>query len=348
VYSNTKKIFESDIPHIKKLYLKDELSIADIAKKFGVTFGPMQRFFKNHNIATRSLKEAKAVSKKTGLGLDAWRNTYRSWNKGLTIEDPRVRKNAEKSRLAQVRNGKSKGKNNPMYGKVTKRKIGHRKDLGHCVRSGWEASFARILNLLKLPYEYERHTFPLKDGGTYTPDFFLPTKNKFYEIKGYAYNDKFIRFQKDYPNIKLVIIYEPQYIRLLKRFGSRIQHDSHDIFLTKEDISNMFVEYCNTTPNRPTASVFCSTKKISHKLVIRLFGGLKTFTALHSEDIMFAEANKLASKYKEYRNLYGKNPSRKALERFFPRCASIRQKYFGSSHINLNNYIKGCYQPRSI
>ena len=66
--------------------------------------------------------------------------------------------------MTQIKNGKSKGKNNPMYGKVTKIKSGFRKDLGHSVRSSWEANFSRILKYMKINYEYEKYTFKLKKG----------------------------------------------------------------------------------------------------------------------------------------------------------------------------------------
>lgn len=73
----------------------------------------------------------------------------------------------EKGRLTQIKNGKSKGKNNPSYGKVYHSKSGFRKDLGHSVRSSWEANVCRILNKYNIVYEYEKHTFKLKDGTTY-------------------------------------------------------------------------------------------------------------------------------------------------------------------------------------
>ena len=48
---------------------------------------------------------------------------------------------------------KSSGENNPMFGKpCPHRKRGFRKDLGHFVRSSWEADFARILKLHNLDY----------------------------------------------------------------------------------------------------------------------------------------------------------------------------------------------------
>ena len=62
-------------------------------------------------------------------------------------------------------------------------KLGYRKDLGHLVRSTWEANFARILNYLGIEYKYEPICFDL-DITNYTPDFYLPDKDMYIEIKG--------------------------------------------------------------------------------------------------------------------------------------------------------------------
>ncbi len=118
------------------------------------------------------------------------------WNYGLTTENSKIwRKTAEKISKALSRrtfekihgiekakeikkriSQSSKGENNPMFGKPSPhRKGGFREDLGHYVRSSWEADFARILKLHNLNYEYEIKTFPLikRDGKIihYTPDF---------------------------------------------------------------------------------------------------------------------------------------------------------------------------------
>lgn len=63
-------------------------------------------------------------------------------------------------------------------------KRGFREDIGHYVRSSWEADFARLWKYLKAPYEYEKHRFDLDEFGKYTPDFYLPESNRYYEVKG--------------------------------------------------------------------------------------------------------------------------------------------------------------------
>lgn len=72
-------------------------------------------------------------------------------------------------------------------------KTGVRADLGPVTyRSGWEADFARILTVYRIPFQFEPTTFqfPIKKGTkSYTPDFYLPTTDEYIEIKGW-FDDK--------------------------------------------------------------------------------------------------------------------------------------------------------------
>ena len=58
------------------------------------------------------------------------------------------------------------------------------------VRSTWEANFARILRYLEIEFDYEGKRFTLKDGLTYSPDFYMTKRDMYYEIKGHA-NSRF-------------------------------------------------------------------------------------------------------------------------------------------------------------
>lgn len=97
----------------------------------------------------------------------------------------------------------------------TKGKGGNRKDIGHYVRSKWEANIARVLIKIYGSYEYEPETFPLDDGDKfwcYTPDFRV--NNIYYEVKGY-WDYKSLRkrklFAEQYPNITIFYIDQPKY-----------------------------------------------------------------------------------------------------------------------------------------
>lgn len=53
-------------------------------------------------------------------------------------------------------------------------------------RSRLEAKYARALDLTGVKYQYEPEVFTLKDGSKYEPDFYLPERDVYLEIKGQA------------------------------------------------------------------------------------------------------------------------------------------------------------------
>lgn len=81
---------------------------------------------------------------------------------------------------------------------------GIREDLGHYVRSRWEANICRLLKYLNKPYQYEGYAFSLiKDDGSicaYYPDIYLLDLNIFLEVKGGYYNktEKYDLFKSQY------------------------------------------------------------------------------------------------------------------------------------------------------
>lgn len=87
-------------------------------------------------------------------------------------------------------------------------KAGFRKDIGHFVRSMFEANYARILNFNKVKYEYEPKTFNLKTT-SYTPDFYIPKEDRFVELKGRYFGiNKIRKFKKMFPKIKYSVIFQ--------------------------------------------------------------------------------------------------------------------------------------------
>ena len=186
-----------------------------------------------------------------------YRNGGKPWNYGVTTENNEIwKKTAEKISKAllgrtfeeiygpkKAREMKEKlskrnvGENNPMFGKPSPhRKRGFRKDLGHFVRSTWEADFARILKLHNLDYQYEPKTFELiKANGEilhYTPDFYVPSQNTFYEIKGFLRDldeEKLELFQKQYPQINLVIINTTRFAEFALKYKTLINWECPQI-----------------------------------------------------------------------------------------------------------------------
>ena len=93
---------------------------------------------------------------------------------------------------------------------------GIRSDIGHYVRSSWEANFARILLFLGMPYEYEKKVFYLTHPNghivSYRPDFEI--NNIFVEVKGWW--DVKSQLKKElmslqHPQISVLYISENEY-----------------------------------------------------------------------------------------------------------------------------------------
>lgn len=59
---------------------------------------------------------------------------------------------------------------------------------GRWFRSTWEIRVAKALTALGVKWEYEPRSFTLSDGSRYTPDFYLPESDAFWEVKGW-WND---------------------------------------------------------------------------------------------------------------------------------------------------------------
>lgn len=115
---------------------------------------------------------------------------------------------------------------------------GKRVDLNNqYFRSSWEANYARYLNwLVELKeiksWEFEPETFmfeKIKRGNiSYTPDFRIINNDEsieYHEIKGYMDKDskvKIKRFNKYFPELKLLIIDKPTYIQMSRQLRKLI------------------------------------------------------------------------------------------------------------------------------
>jgi len=163
---------------------------------------------------------------------ELWAKTAKKISKaltGTTLEDRYGKKQAKE--IKKKMSIRSKGENNPMFGKPPHhRKGGFREDLGHYVRSAWEADFARILKLYNLKYEYEPKTFKLKlSNGEichYTPDFYVKSNNTFYEVKGWMHDidkEKIDAFQKEYIQYNFVLINNTKFAELALQYKDLIR-----------------------------------------------------------------------------------------------------------------------------
>jgi len=121
------------------------------------------------------------------------------------------------------------GRGNPMFGKQRQfhykhSNSGFREDLGHYVRSSWEANIARLLLYFGITYFYEPERFDLNDV-TYCPDFYLPTLDTYLEVKGYPDRniDSVAKFAVQYPDKKIALIMGESYLELEERYGECVK-----------------------------------------------------------------------------------------------------------------------------
>lgn len=94
-----------------------------------------------------------------------------------------------------------------------------------------EAEFARILDFYRLEWRYESRSFPLRHGEegrvteSFTPDFYLPELDLYIELTTLKQslvtkkNRKLRRLRELYPEIRIKLLYNRDYKRLLFKYG---------------------------------------------------------------------------------------------------------------------------------
>lgn len=79
-----------------------------------------------------------------------------------------------------------------------------------CLRSSYEFAYAKYLDSKNIKWYYEFQTFDV-GSTTYTPDFFIPEKNLWIEIKGWMrpnHLEKIKKFKEKYPEKKFIILFK--------------------------------------------------------------------------------------------------------------------------------------------
>jgi hypothetical protein len=115
------------------------------------------------------------------------------------------------------------GPDHHFFATVPVRHTGYREDLGHFVRSGWEANVARILRYKGVRYKYEAVTFRCGDLN-YTPDFQI-TATLFWEVKGWhdqKSDVKLAAMAQHYPNIRIHLIDAEHYAVLRSKYKTLV------------------------------------------------------------------------------------------------------------------------------
>jgi hypoxanthine phosphoribosyltransferase len=93
-----------------------------------------------------------------------------------------------------------------------------------------EEEFARLLDFYGLAWEYEPHSFPLREENgrileAFTPDFYLPDLNVYIELTTLKQSlvtekhRKVRRFQKRYPDLEVKLLHRADYLSLLAKYG---------------------------------------------------------------------------------------------------------------------------------
>ncbi|KKN66550.1 hypothetical protein LCGC14_0470190 [marine sediment metagenome] len=153
-----------DIPKnvLYDLYWNKELHPVEIGKKFGCGIAPIHRKMKQYGIPTRTKSEARMGKLNPIYGV------------GHTEE-------ARKKMSEAFTNGRKIGFNSH-WGK------GSYYDTPHqgrkWMRSGWEVKVADYLTRNNINWYYEYKWLKVKYGVNYLPDFYLPDKEKYIEVKG--------------------------------------------------------------------------------------------------------------------------------------------------------------------
>ncbi|MFZ2886958.1 MAG: hypothetical protein WA021_04025 [Minisyncoccia bacterium] len=116
----------------------------------------------------------------------------------------------------------------PTSPKASKGKNGIRPDISPSINfySRWEANIARLYTRLKIKWHYAPKSFDI-GGQRYTPDFYLPEKDVYVEVKNFWWSYSQIRdqkFRERYPGVCLEVILKDEYLWLEKYFSHLVPH----------------------------------------------------------------------------------------------------------------------------
>jgi len=121
---------------------------------------------------------------------------------------------AHKKKISKKMKGTRKGKDNPMFNKVTTSKRGNYN--GIYMRSSWEIAYAKYLDKNNIKWQYEPEHFEIEDT-CYTPDFYLPKQDLYIEIKGWWRDNakkRFELFKQIYSEKKIQVLMKPELQKL--------------------------------------------------------------------------------------------------------------------------------------
>ncbi len=189
--------------------------LQDIAELWGTSSSTVQSLFRRHGFPTRTpsqskkgrpnLKRRKVSASTESLILDAYQQ-------GDSLPEIASRFGVTTSLVHDIR----KRSGMPCRPRSCRPSSGQRtlvyvSDAGRrcSFRSMWEYAYAEYLDAQGIGWAYESHTFILSDGTAFIPDFWIPSRNEWVEIKGYLRDDaaqKIEAFHNEYPRLSLRVL----------------------------------------------------------------------------------------------------------------------------------------------
>ena len=190
------------IPFISRYARSKELTTYNrhYTEEHSARIGTRNKEWYKHNLHPKGF----LGHKHTKSGLERISKASKESWRAMTERDKQER--ASKMLASRMKNGSWNNhiKSGNAYSRT---KSGKRKDLDNMFfRSAAEANYARYLKFFKVDFKYEFKTFVfegIKKGTiSYTPDFYIPTEDRYIEFKGWL-DEKSItrlkRFKKYYP-----------------------------------------------------------------------------------------------------------------------------------------------------
>lgn len=204
---NNKKYHSKD--WLEEQYLEKDLRIGEIAEKLDASHNTVSKYLKKYGI--KEQREDPIGQRKQTFVCDHCGKKFEKWSSLVNGKKHYCSYQCAAADRVQNQDGS-------VY---SDGKIGKRSDLeNQFFRSSWEANYARYLNFMGIEWKYEPEEFEFEKikRGTrfYTPDFYLPEKNQWIEVKGWFRDKdkiKLKRFKKYYPDefSKLVLLIEKKY-----------------------------------------------------------------------------------------------------------------------------------------
>lgn len=161
-----------------------------------------------HNKGTKASPETRARISLAGMGRAAWNKGLKTGHAPWLGKTRGPHSEVTRARMRAAALGKPKSVEHAAHilqNWCPGRAISYR---GLTLKSSYEVRVARALDLIGVEWEYEPRRFDL-GRCSYTPDFYFPRDDVFWEVKGYLGSKSVFKtdlLRQMYPSVRLVII----------------------------------------------------------------------------------------------------------------------------------------------